>query len=156
MSPRAQSILIVTIALALAGAATALAGPLKGKTYKGAIPSSGKSSRRHLVIPLHAGGNIVLRVSRSGGSVTVSFSSAHPVLYCNTPKLLQVQTTKAAKISSSGSFKASISQRFNPGPGLAPIMQVVSGRFSGGSVSGTIQTVQSECGGVTHFSAKAG
>jgi len=155
MRHRAHRILTVTIMLALAVTAVAFAGPLKGRTYTGAVPSSGKSNRRHLILPLHAGGNIILKVSSSGRTVTVSFSSSHPVLYCNTEKVLRVQQTKAAKISGSGSFKASVSQRFNPGPGLPPIVQVVYGHFSGGKVSGTIETVQAECGGVSYFSARA-
>jgi hypothetical protein len=154
MLHRVQRMLAFAVALTLAVSAVALAGPLKGKTYTGAAPSAGTSSRRHRVLPLHAGGNIILRVSHNGSTVTVSFSSGHPVLYCNTPKLLRVQSTSPARISSSGTFRASIAQRFQTGPGLAPITQVISGRFRGGYVSGTIQTVQAECGGIAHFSAR--
>jgi len=155
MSQRLKVTFAVTASLTLAVSAVALAGPLKGRTYTGAAPTSGVNNQRHVTIPLHAGGNIILRVSRSGSTVTVSFSSARAVLYCNTTQTLQVQKTTAARISSSGSFTATIDQRYSPGPGLPAIVQVVSGRFSGASVSGTIKTVQAECGGVAHFSAHA-
>ena len=155
MRPRARRTLTVTLILTLAVTAVAFAGPLRGRIYTGAVPASGKSNRRHLTVPLHAGGSIILKVSPSGRTVTVSFSSPYPVLYCNTAKALRVQKTTAAKISRAGDFKASVSQRFNPGPGLPPIVQVIYGHFSGASVSGTIQTVQSECGGVSYFSGRA-
>ncbi len=154
MRNRANRTLAVALALTLTVTAAALAsGPLKGKTYEGAVASKGTSERHHL-IPLHAGGNIVLKVAGNGRSVTVRFTSSYAVLYCNTTKALKVQTTKPARISSSGSFKASINERFEPGPGLPPIVQVVSGHFSGKSVSGTINTQATPCGGVTSFSAR--
>jgi hypothetical protein len=147
---------MVSAALTLALTATALAaGPLKGRTYEGGVPTSGISSEGHHRLTLHAGGTISLRVSGNGSTVTVHFSSASPVLYCNTQKKLQVQKPKPARISSSGSFKASIEERFTAGPGAPSIVQVVSGRFSGGSVSGTIDTNAGECGGVSTFSARA-
>ncbi len=157
MRNRAHRTLTVTLALTLAISAAALAaGPLKGKTYEGSTPTTGISSEGHHRLTIRAGGNIILRVSGNGSSVTVRFSSSHPVLYCNTLKALQVQSTHPARISSSGTFKASISERFVAGPGLPPIVQVVSGRFSGGRVSGSIQTQAGECGGVANFSARAG
>jgi len=147
--------LAISIALTLAIATSALAaGPLKGRTYQGGVPSTGISNRHHRVA-VRAGGNVVLRVSGNGRSVSVRFSSPYPVLYCNTSKTLKVQRTKPARISGSGSFRASITQRFQVGPGPAPITQVISGRFSGRRVSGTIETQAAECGGRTSFSAKA-
>ena len=83
-----------------------------------------------------------------------AFPSSHPLLYCNTTEQLHSQSTKAASISGSGSFQATINERFKSGPGAAAIVQVVSGRFSGGSVSGTVHTEAGECGGSTSFSAK--
>jgi hypothetical protein len=155
MRNRARTALGITLALTLAAGTAALAGPLRGKTYEGGVPATGVRSEGHHVVRVHAGGNIVLRVAGNGRSVTVRFSSSSPVLYCNTTKLLLVQSTRSAPISGSGSFRAAISERFSVGPGLAPITQVVSGRFSGGFVSGTIQTNAAECSGSTSFSARA-
>lgn len=146
----------MTLTLTLALSASALAaGALKGKTYTGSAPTTGSSSRGHHRLTLRAGGNIILQVAGNGKSVTVRFSSSSPVLYCNTTKTLQVQKTKPAPISGSGTFRASISQRFQTGPGPAPITQVVSGRFSGSKVSGTISTQAAECSGSASFSARA-
>jgi hypothetical protein len=153
---RANRALAVTFALTVAGTTAALAaGPLRGRTYEGSAPSTGVRAANHRLVRLHAGGNIILRVAGNGGSVTVRFSSSSPVLFCNTTKTLHVQSTRAARISSSGTFSASISERFAAGPGLPPIVQVVSGRFSGGTVSGRIQTNAAECSGVSSFSARA-
>ena len=147
--------LVLTSVLTLAGTTAALAGPLKGKTYKAAPPRRAPAAKATTPVGLHAGGNIVLRVAGNGRSVSVRFSSPYPLLYCNTNKALQVQSTKAARISGSGAFTASIAERFKAGPGLPPIVQVISGRFSGGNVSGKIQTNAAECSGVTYFSARA-
>ncbi len=155
MGIRMNRALVLTSVLTLAGTTAALAGPLKGKTYEGGAPSTGTRSEGHHTVKLHAGGNIVLRVAGNGRSVSVRFSSPYPLLYCNTNKALQVQSTKAARISGSGAFTASIAERFKAGPGLPPIVQVISGRFSGGNVSGKIQTNAAECSGVTYFSARA-
>jgi hypothetical protein len=139
------------------GAATALAaGPLHGKSYEGGAPSSGITSEGHHRVTLRAGGNITLRVSGNGRSVTVHFSSSAPVLYCRTTQKLQVQSTHAASISRSGSFNATVNERFKAGPGAPAIVQTVSGRFSGGSVAGSIRTTAGAfCSGTSHFSAKA-
>jgi hypothetical protein len=151
----ARRTLAATLALTAAGPAVALAaGPLHGHTYSTAVPSSGRRAENRRIIPLHAGGVMTLQVSRSGSTVTVHFSSSSPLLYCNTTKRLRVQSTRGARISSSGSFTASISERFNPSPGLPPIVQVITGRFSGHSVSGKIQTKAGECSGTTYFSAR--
>jgi len=144
------------LALTLAGTAGALAaGPLSGKTYEGAAPSWGVSSEIHRRIPTHATGNIVLRVARSGRSVTVGFSAAAPVLYCRTQGQMHVQSTKPASISASGTFKAAVAERFRAGPGPPSIVQIVTGRFSGRSVRGAIHTHAAECSGATNFSATA-
>jgi len=146
----------IPLSLTLAVSASALAaGALKGKTYVGSAPTSGIATNHHHRVQLHAGGNIVITVAGNGRSATVRFSSSYPLLYCNTNKTLHVQTTKPATISGSGTFRASISQRFSAGPGPAPIVQVVSGRFSGGRVSGTINTQAAQCSGSASFSARA-
>jgi hypothetical protein len=146
----------IALALTLAGAAGALAAaPLKGKTYEGSAPSSGISDEGHHHVRLYGGGKITLRVASSGGSVTVHFSSPYPVLYCRTQEALHVQNTKPARISSSGAFKASVSERFRAGPGASGIEQVIAGHFSGGTVSGTIHTKAGACSGVASFSARA-
>lgn len=156
MSNKGTRALGITLALLLTGATVAFAaGPMRGKNYEGAVPSSGVRSEGHHLVKVRAGGNISLRVSGDGRSVTVRFTSSSPVLYCNTSKLLRVQSTRAARVSGSGTFRASISERFSVGPGLPPIVQVVSGRFSGRAVSGTIQTNAAECSGSTSFYARA-
>jgi hypothetical protein len=143
----------ITLVLTFAISAAALAaGPLKGKTYKGAGPSSGVNSEGQKQ-PLDATSAIVLAVAHSGKSVTVRFTSTFPVLFCRPSKPLSSQTTKPAKVSASGSFRATVSQRFAAGPGPAAIVQVVSGKFSGRTVKGTIHTEAGECGGVSSFSA---
>jgi hypothetical protein len=148
--------LAITLSLTLAITAGAFAaGPLRGKTYQGSAPTTGISSEGHHRLRLHAGGNITLRVAGNGRSVTVRFSSPYPVLYCNTTKTLHVQASRPARISSSGAFRASITERFAAGPGLPAIVQVVSGRFSGRTVRGTIHTQAAECSGSANFSASA-
>jgi hypothetical protein len=151
------SAIALSLILAIALAASALAAwPLKGKSYQGAVPATGVKSEGHRHrLPLHAGGNITLQVAGNGRSVTVRFSSSNPVLYCNTTKALQVQTTKPARISRSGSFRASIDERFAAGPGPQAIVQVVSGKFSGRTVRGTISTQAPPCSGSASFSARA-
>ena len=156
MRTRATRALAVASAVALAGATAALAGPLNGRTYVGRVPSTGVHTERHRhTVKLNAGGNIVLSVAGNGRTVTVHFSSPYPVLYCNTEKALRVQSTSPARLSSSGSFRATINQRFQIGPGAPAIVQVITGHFSGGRVNGSIQTNASECSGVTGFSATA-
>lgn len=143
------------LALPAVVAASAMAAPLKGKTYEGAAPTTGITAEGHHRVALRAGGKIILRVASNGKSVKVRFSSSSPVLYCRTAQTLQVQVTKAARISSSGSFRASINERFKAGPGSPGIVQVVTGRFSGGVVHGTITTIAEPCSGSASFSATA-
>jgi hypothetical protein len=155
MTNKTNRTLALALALALAGSASALAaGAMRGKTYQGGAPSSGVNSEGHHV-RTHAGGNIVLRVSHSGRSVTVSFSSSAPVIYCNTQQQVHVQSTHTASISGAGTFKAAIGERFRAGPGPPSIVQLITGHFSGGTVRGTIHTRAAECGGVSTFSASA-
>jgi hypothetical protein len=154
MRTRAHGTLALALALTFAGAAIALAGPLAGRTYQGGVPSSGTNGEGHRV-RTHASGNILLRVAGDSRSVTVRFSSSAPVLYCNTREPIRVQSTHPTSISSSGSFKAAVAERFRPGPGPPAIVQVVYGHFSGGSVHGTIQTRAAECSGVAGFAANA-
>jgi hypothetical protein len=155
MTHKGHLTLSITLALTLAGSAGALAaGPLNGKTYEGGAPSYGVNGEGHR-LRTHATGNIVLRVAGSGRSVSVRFSSSAPVLYCNTQERVHVQSTHAASISGSGTFTAAVAERFRAGPGPPPIVQLVTGRFSGRSVKGTIHTRAAECGGVATFSATA-
>lgn len=155
MTKSAHCTVGLAIALTVVGAATALAAPLNGKTYEGSAPTAGISAEGHHRIPLREGGKMSLRVSGNGKWVTVHFSSSSPVLYCRPQQLLQVQTTKAARISQSGSFQASISERFKAGPGAPAIVQVISGHFSGRAVHGLIQTNAPPCSGTASFSATA-
>jgi hypothetical protein len=155
MTNRAHHTFAITLALTLVGSAGALAaGPLKGKTYEGAAPSSGIEKEGHRT-HTHATGNIIVQVSRSGRTVTVRFSSSAPILYCRTQQAVQRQSTKSASISKSGTFNEAVGERFAIGPGPPAIVQVVSGRFSGRTVRGTIRTHAGDCGGVTSFSATA-
>lgn len=149
----AKRALPITLLLALVFAAGALAaGPLHGKTYKTTTPSSGYNQRNQKAgispVPM------TLKVSNNGKTVTVHFGSATPLLYCGTAKLLQVQATSPAKISGNGSFTAKVGERFKPGVGEPPIVQVVTGTFSGNRVHGTIKTEAPPCGGSTSYSAK--
>jgi hypothetical protein len=157
MTIRARRALAAGLTIALVSAAGALAaGPLRGKTYQGGAPSYGVSSEGHHRVRTHATGNVILRVGSSGRSVTVRFSpSSFPVLYCNTQQRIRVQTGKSASISSSGSFKAAVGERFAAGPGPPGIVQIITGRFSGGFVSGKIATHAADCSGVSSFSARA-
>src|SRR5579862_5360077 len=117
--------LTIALALALAGSGSAFAGALGGKEYRGGIPEKGVKTEGHIGPgSTHAyHGQVSLRVSRNGSTVRVSFTSPWPVLYCYTTKELQVQRSRSVRISRSGSFTASVEERFSPGPGLPPIMQ---------------------------------
>lgn len=149
--------LTIALALALGASSISFAGAIRGKRYVGGIPEKGTKTEGHRGPgPTHAfHGLIALRVSRSGGTVQVSFTSPWPVLYCYSTRALQVQRTRSARISRSGSFTAFIEERFSPGPGLPPIVQVVSGRFNGRVVTGKIETRAAPCSGWTTFYATA-
>jgi hypothetical protein len=149
--------LTIALALALVGSASAFAGAIGGKRYVGGIPEKGtKTEGHHGPGSTHAyHGLVSLRVSRNGSSVQVSFTSSWPVLYCYTTKELQVQKSRSVRISRSGTFTASVEERFSPGPGLPPIVQVVSGRFHGRAVTGKIETHAPPCSGWTTFYATA-
>ena len=97
--------------------------------------------------------SISLKVSSNGKKVSVHISFGHPLFYCSTQEQVHVEETSPAKISSNGSFKATIAERFSKSVGPAPITQVVSGHFNGNKVSGTIRTEAAECSGSTSFSA---
>jgi hypothetical protein len=156
MRTRRPHVAVAVPAIALLAAASALAASaLPGKTYEGSVPSSGHSEGH--VISTHTSGKIVLKVSRNGRSVTVHFTASRPLLYCHYEGgNIRYQSTKPAPISSSGTFKASVGERSTAGPGPSSITEVVSGRFSGRSVRGTIQTHAIEfCGGSASFSATA-
>ena len=155
MTNRSHRTLAITLAIVMASSASALAaGPLHGKTYEGGAPSSGVDSEGHRQ-HTHATGNVVLRVTRSGRSVTVGFSSSSPILYCITQQRAHVQSTKPAPISRSGTFKATVDERFAAGPGAPSMVQVVTGQFSGGTVRGAIHTQAGECSGSASYSATA-
>jgi hypothetical protein len=147
-------IALAVLVLSCLTAAFAAAGPLKGRVYQGGVPSRGVDHEGHHV-RTHATGNIVLRVASNGRSVSVRFSSTAPVLYCVTQEQIHAQTTKPARISKSGKFSATIDERFKAGPGAPSIVQVVTGRFTGGTVRGQIRTQAPPCGGVSNFSASA-
>lgn len=143
----------ITLALTLLLAATALAaGPLAGKTYKTVTPSTGLNEqhlRKHI-----AKSPMTLKVSGNGKTVTVHFSSVNPILYCLTKETLHTQTTTPAKISN-GSFTARVGEGFHAKDKKPAIVQVVSGKFSGKTVRGTIKTEAEPCGGTTSFTATA-
>ncbi len=140
--------------LALLGAASALAGPLAGKTYNGQTASRGTNEKNRQLL-IHPGPTpISLKVSRSGRSVTIRFPTHSALFYCVTAEKLSGTPTATGSISSSGRFHVTVGERFSPAPGPPPITESVSGKFSGSSVSGTIRTVAPPCGGTTTFSAK--
>jgi hypothetical protein len=154
MQKKTRRTLVIAVAVALVGTASALAGPLNGATYVGSLPTSGTADYKHLHLKTHPdGGEIILTVSHNGRTVTAKFSNDHPFMFCRSEQLLKEQSTKPAKISSSGSFNATIGQKYLVQPGEPAITQEITGRFSGRRVSGTITTLAGECGGVSSFSA---
>lgn len=152
---KAHLIAIAVVALALAAAASALAGPLAGKTYSGHTSGTGTNEKgRQLTI--HPGpAPITLAVARNGRSVKISLPTRYALFYCVTRERLDATPTATAKISSSGSFRATLGERFSPASGPPPITETVSGRFNGRSASGTIRTTAPPCSGSTSFTAKA-
>ncbi len=152
---RPRNSFAIALLLALACSATALAATsLKGKTYQGGVPSWGTSEGHR--IRTHTSGNIMLAVAGNGRSVTVRFSSSSPVLYCVSSERLHVQSTKPASVASNGTFRATIAQRYKAGSGPSAITQVITGRFSGHTVKGTIRTEAGEyCSGSASFTATA-
>ena len=94
-----------------------------------------------------------IEFSINGKKVSVHLSFGRPLFYCSTQEQVTVEETTPATITSNGSFKATIQERFSKSVGPAPITQVVTGRFSGSKVSGTIRTEAAECSGSTSFSA---
>jgi hypothetical protein len=141
------------LALALSGSAQA-AGPLRGRTYQGTLPSSGVDSEGHHK-EVQPAGKIILRVAGNGRSVSIRFTGPFPILYCVSQVPMKAQVTHAATISASGRFHATVGERFSSGPGEPSVFQLVSGQFSGRKVRGTIRTQPSECGGTMSFSATA-
>jgi len=148
----ASRTLALTLALTLVMAAAALAGPLNGKTYKGSTGSTGTAEHHKVGVISHS---ISLKVSSNGKKVSVHISFGKPLFYCSTQEQVHVEETSPVKISSNGSFKATIAERFNQSVGPAPITQQISGRFNGKKVTGTIRTEAAECSGSTTFSAHA-
>jgi hypothetical protein len=156
MKTPGRKIFAIACALTLAMSAVAFAaGPLHGKTYKGQTAATGKDVEGH-TITLHPAGVLELKVASNGSTVTVHFPQHAAVLYCLTTLTLHSQSTKPAKISSNGSFKASVGERFQASAGSPPVTQIITGRFSGGTVKGTIHTSAAECSGTTAFTAKVG
>jgi hypothetical protein len=141
MSKLVQHISRATLGLAVVlsfASVTLAAGPVKGGVYKGTT--------------LHNGLLIIVKVSKSGKSVTVRLPD--PPSYCGVGIGLRHQTTKAATISKRGSFQATIADEFSTEP-TAPVTQFVSGKFSGRTVRGTVHTAAGTCSGSSSFSAKA-
>jgi hypothetical protein len=156
MLRKTSGALAVGIGLAVVGTGSALAGPVNGATYVGSLPAYGTATYHHLHLRLHShGAAIVLSVARNGRTVTVRFSTSYPVMYCINNEFLKVQSTKPAKISSSGSFTAVITGKFIVQGGAPAVTQTITGQFSGRTVSGTIDTSAGGCGGVSHYSASS-
>lgn len=100
---------------------------------------------------------IEIIVSATGEAASVRFLAGihEPLIYCahNYGPIhnAAASTTHPARISSDGSFTATVGEKPD-----YPV-EVVSGRFVGGEVDGTVQTVpQGECGGTTTFAAIVG
>jgi hypothetical protein len=98
---------------------------------------------------------ITLKVSSDGQTVRVGFPSPYPLFYCPVGIQLRAQITSPAPISSNGGFTATVVDKLNPEPAV-PVKQIVTGRFSGHTVTGTIRTKAGNCGGTATFAAKAG
>jgi hypothetical protein len=143
-SPRraVRTALAPTLVLLLATTTVALAaGPVKGGTYTGETVRGKRP--------------ITLKVSKSGKSVTVSLT--FPPQYCEGGGGGTRQITKAATISNSGSFKASIAYEFAPTHKITARL-FLTGKFSGHAVNGTARSefpLAKQCNGSTRFSAKA-
>jgi hypothetical protein len=148
-----------TLMLTLSISVVALAaGPLKGKTYTGRTPASGVGSEGSFSFgaPLP----VVLKVSANGKSVTASFpgiseaGTHRAVFYCNVGVALIRQVTKPATISKkTGSFQATILDKLSEEPSV-PLQQIVTGKFNGHTVKGTVHTVTSPgCSGSTTYTA---
>ncbi len=152
-----KRILVTTLTLALAISATALAGPLNGKTYQGSAASTGVTTEGRRK-PFLGATTIKLAVASNGKTVKVSFPASYVIEYCRTTEHVYSQKTKPASISGGGSFTAKVGERFEKGPGEPSVTQTVSGRFSGSTVKGTIHTEvagATPCSGSTTFSAHA-
>jgi hypothetical protein len=100
---------------------------------------------------------IEIMISATGEAASVRFPAGihEPLIYCahNDGPVYKAaaSTTHPAPISSDGSFTAMVGEKPD-----YPV-QVVSGRFVGGEVSGTVQTfAQGKCGGTTTFAAIVG
>lgn len=160
---RLRLVLTIAIFLALGLAVVALAaGPLKGKTYSGKTPSFGTGHEGRFEFPRGEGFPVILKVSSSGKSLTASFpgvsegGTRRALFYCNVGVAMKSQVTKPAKISSGGSFTATIRDKLAAEPGF-PLKQVITGTFNGHNVTGTVRTEEGPgCSGSTSFSAKAG
>ncbi len=147
----------VTFVLTLAMSVVALAGPLKGKTYSGKTPASGVGSEGSYAFGARL--PVVLKVSANGKSVTASFpgipeaGTHRAVIYCNVGLALIRQITKPASISKTGSFQATILDKLSEEPSV-PLKQIVTGKFNGHTVKGTVHTVTSAgCSGSTTYTA---
>jgi hypothetical protein len=146
----------VVLSLTLSMAALA-AGPLKGKTYSGRTPASGVGPEGSFSFGVRL--PVVLKVSASGKSVTASFpgipeaGTHRAVMYCNIGVALLRQVTTPATISKGGSFQATILDKLSTEPGV-PLKQIVTGRFNGHTVKGTVRTTTSAgCSGSTTYTA---
>jgi hypothetical protein len=124
-----------------ADAADALAaGPIRGARYAG--------------ITTQSKGPVTLKVARNGRSVAVSVPI--PPVFCARPAIVQIQTTKPAKISKKGTFKGSISYEglFTTGVTAKVYFE---GRFNGKRATGKVRSEFLQvtgCDGSTSFSAK--
>jgi hypothetical protein len=100
---------------------------------------------------------IEIRISATGETVSVRFPAGvrEPLIYCahdDGPAYNAAANTKRpAPISYDGTFTATVGEKPD-----YPV-QVVSGRFVGGEVYGTVHTLANgECGGTTTFAALVG
>jgi len=141
----------VAVVLALAPSASALpARALKGRTYAGKTATSYFDHEGE-----HSGGVVralSLKVSSSGRTVTVAFAGGEPLFYCPAGAALVGQSTKPAVIAHTGAFKATVDEQLSPEPATA-LVEIVTGRFAGHTVKGTIKTEAGSCSGSVGFSA---
>jgi hypothetical protein len=149
---RRVTVIAVALVLVLATGALAASTVLKGKTYEGSTSTSYFDHEG-----AHSGGSaraLGLKVASSGKTVTVTFTGGVPLFYCSVGVALVGQSTKAASISHAGSFKASVVEKLSPEP-AAPVQELVTGRFTGKLVKGSVKTEAGSCSGSTTFTAHA-
>jgi hypothetical protein len=132
-------------------------GALAGKTYRGQTSKDYSTGSGSFTEGVPRPLQLKVAKTKNGETVTVTFTGhpVQPLFYCPVGVSLARQATQPASISGDGSFKATVHEHFTSEPDVPPT-DIVSGKFSGRSVKGTITTKAGTCGGTTRFAATAG